>query len=496
MGFSASGIYGRHVVPLLCIMLLWGSSLWSGTGITHAQRTGGPSALTAEIDQLLNAHTASSPAFWGVHVVDLDSGEELYAHQADHRFIPASTQKLLTTSTALDRLGSSYRYETELHFNGTTEDGVMRGDLTLRGSGDPTFGSTEIRRSDPLREWADQLAEQGVERIEGRLIGDARRFDGVAYPEGWDIGYITRQASRYIGTASGALSYNDNVVSLRIQARQPGQAPTIRPYPNDAVTFQNDATTSSRWRGNALQLDRSFESNTVRLHGSVAQSYAGTVNIPVTDPTDFTMRSFVLALEDAGIETELELASADMLSSVPDRGSLLFVALSPPLADIVAVINKESNNFYAEQVLRTVGWGGSVEGGAQRIEQLVRRAGVRRPPSVHDGSGLSRRNLVAPSTLTSILRYMDTHAEAEAFKASLAQAGERNTTMEYRLSRQAVRAKTGSLRYVRALSGYAERPDGSRVAFSMLTNNYQGGSYRVRQTMDEIVKTLTQSTVL
>ncbi len=483
-------------MPLLCIVLLWGGSLCSDAGIAHAQQAGRSSTLAAEIDQLLDAHTASSPAFWGVHVVDLDSGEELYAHQADHRLIPASTQKLLTTSAALDRLGSSYRYETELHFSGTTEDGVMRGDLTLRGSGDPTFGSTEIRRSDPLREWADQLADQGVERIEGRLIGDARRFDGVAYPESWDIGYITRQASRYIGTASGALSYSDNVVSLRIRSAQPGQPPTIRPYPNNAVAFENDATTSSRWRGNALQLDRSFQSNTVRLHGSVARSYAGTVNIPVTDPTDFAMRSFVIALEEAGIETELELTSADGLASVPDRGSLLFVALSPPLADIVAVINKESNNFYAEQVLRTVGWGGSVEGGAQRIEQLVRRAGVRRPPSVHDGSGLSRRNLVAPSTLTSVLRYMDTHAEAKAFKASLAQAGERNTTMEYRLSRQAVRAKTGSLRYVRALSGYAERPDGSRVAFSMLANNYQGGSYRVRQTMDEIVKMLTQSTVL
>lgn len=495
MSFSTHTIHAATIRTLRAVggLLLIAVLLWSSSVPSQAQRA---SALTAEIDQILDAHTASGSAFWGVHVVDVESGESLYEHQADHRLIPASTQKLLTTSAALDRLGSSHRYETELHFNGTTEDGVMRGDLTLRGSGDPTFGSDEIRRSDPLQEWAEQLAEQGVERIEGRLIGDDRRFDGVAYPESWDVGYITRQASRYIGTASSALSYSDNVVSLRIQASQPGQAPTLRPTPADAITFENEATTSSRWRGNDLQLDRSFESNRIRLHGSLARSYAGTVNIPVTDPTSYTTRSFVLALEEAGIDSDLSRVSARTLDTVPERGSLLFVSLSPPLADIVALINKKSNNFYAEQVLRTIGWGGSVEGGAQRIEQFMRRAGTQRIPAIHDGSGLSRRNLVAPSALTSILRYMDSHAEADVFRASLAQAGERNTTMEYRLSRQAVRAKTGSLRYVRALSGYAERPDGSRVAFSMIANNYESGSYRVRQTMDEIVKTLTQSNVL
>ncbi|MES3629788.1 MAG: D-alanyl-D-alanine carboxypeptidase/D-alanyl-D-alanine-endopeptidase [Longimonas sp.] len=454
------------------------------------------SALSSEIDRILDAHWGSTPAFWGIHVVDLENGNTLYAHHADHRLIPASTQKLLTTAAALDQLGSSYRYETELHFNGTTEGAVMRGDLTLRGSGDPTFGSTEIWQRDPLQEWAQKLAEQGVERIEGRLIGDARRFDGTAYPESWDIGYVTRQASRYIGTASSALSYSDNVVALRIQAAAPGQPPDIRPYPNGALTLNNEATTSSRWRGNALHLDRAFESNTIRLHGSVARSYRGTVNVPVTTPTDFAMRSLVLALEEAGIETDLTRVDADTLSTVPDRGSLLFVSLSPPLADIVAVINKRSNNFYAEQLLRTIGWGGSVEGGENRIRQFLRQAGVARPPAIHDGSGLSRRNLVTPKTLTGLLQHMENHPESEAFRASLAGSGERNTTMEYRLSRYNVEAKTGSLRYVRALSGYVTRTDGSRVAFTIMANNYSGGAYRVRRTMDEIVQTLTDAPVL
>ena len=478
---------------LLALFFLLASSLIAVPFASAQSVSKDAESLQRDIDALLSDRWSSQPAFWGVHVLDVESGESLYSYQADHAFIPASNQKLFTTSVALDQLGSSYRYETELHFNGTTEGGVMRGDLTLRGSGDPTFGSTEVRQADPLKAWAEQLAEQGVERIEGRLIGDGRRFDGVNYPDSWDVGYITRQASRYIGTASGALSYGDNVVALRINATQPGQPPTIRPYPTDALRIKNNATTSSRWRGNALQMDRSFNANDLRLHGSVARSYNGTVNVPVTAPTDFTTRSFELALEDAGIELDLTRVQADTLDTVPDRGDLLFVALSPPLQDILSIINKRSNNFYAEQVMRTIGWGGSIRGGTERIEQFVRRANISGTVDVYDGSGLSRRNLVSPRALTELLRYMDSHSEAEAFHASLPHAGERNTTLEYRLSREPVRAKTGSLRNVRSLAGYAERPDGSRVAFALIANNYSGNAYRVRETMDDIVRLITGS---
>jgi D-alanyl-D-alanine carboxypeptidase/D-alanyl-D-alanine-endopeptidase (penicillin-binding protein 4) len=450
-------------------------------------------ALDERIDDLINRWQAGQ-AFWGIAVLDLESGRTIYTRNAEKAFLPASNQKIVTAATALDALGAIYRYETTLRFDGTTEGAVMRGDLVLDGSGDPTFGSVEVGGTDPLRSWAEELADLGVERIEGRLIGDDDRFDDRPYPEGWDVDYITKQAGRYMGTSAGGLSYNDNVVSVRVDATRPGAPPSVRVRPGGAVEIQNEAVTSSRWRGSTLQVDRIFETNKLVLTGSVARSYRGTVNVPVSNPTTFTLKSFVQHLNDVGIETDLEIADVDDLDRNPSGGEPLFVHLSPPLSEILSVINKESNNFYAEQVFRTYGWGGSARGGSRRTNAFLRRAGIdTRPIRINDGSGLSRKDLITPSVMVELLRHMDGHEDRDAFLASLPAGGERNTTLEYRLSREPIYAKTGSLRFVRSLSGYATRPDGSRVAFAIFANNYTGPSYQISRTIDDVVRTLTQS---
>ena len=451
------------------------------------------STLDERIDDLINRWQAGQ-AFWGIAVLDLESGRTIYERNAEKAFLPASNQKIVTAATALDALGAIYRYETTLRFDGTTEGDVMRGDLILDGSGDPTFGSVEVGGNDPLRAWAEELADLGVKRIEGRVIGDDDRFDDRPYPEGWDVDYITKQAGRYMGTSAGGLSYNDNVVSVRVDATRPGAPPSVRVRPSGAVEIQNEAVTSRRWRGSTLQVDRVFETNKLVLTGSVARSYGGTVNVPVSNPTTFTLKSFVQHLNDVGIDTDVEIVDVDDLDRAPSSGEPLFVHLSPPLSEILSVINKESNNFYAEQVFRTYGWGGSARGGSRRTNAFLRRAGIdTRPIRINDGSGLSRKDLITPSIMVELLRHMDDHEDREAFIASLPAGGERNTTLEYRLSRESIYAKTGSLRFVRALSGYATRPDGSRVAFAIFANNYTGPSYQISRTIDDVVRTLTQS---
>jgi D-alanyl-D-alanine carboxypeptidase/D-alanyl-D-alanine-endopeptidase (penicillin-binding protein 4) len=257
--------------------------------------------------------------------------------------------------------------------------------------------------------------------------------------------------------------------------------------------MDNRSLTSRRWRGSTLQIDRSFESNELVLTGSVARSYSGTVGVPVGNPTVFALNAFVTYLREAGIETDLEVHDIDDLSRRPQQGEALFVHLSPPLSDIVSVVNKESNNFYAEQIFRTYGWGGSTRGAARRTDAFLRRSRINTGPvEVYDGSGLSRKNLTTPAAMVDLLRHMDDHPARDAFRASLPGGGENNTTLEYRLSREPVMAKTGSLRYVRTLSGYAMRPDGSRVAFAIFANNYTGPSYQITRTIDDVVRALTR----
>jgi D-alanyl-D-alanine carboxypeptidase/D-alanyl-D-alanine-endopeptidase (penicillin-binding protein 4) len=452
-----------------------------------------PAPLDDRIDQLLRRWQVDE-AFWGIALYDLDAERMLYSRNPNQSFLPASNQKILTTATALDLLGSTYKYETVLRFDGRARGDVMRGTLLLDGSGDPTFGSTEVPGEDPLKAWSNRLAEMGVERIEGTLVGDDNVFDDRRYPEGWTVNYITNQKGRYMGNSTSGLSYRDNVVPVRVRATRPGGAPSVEVQPENVVSIDNRATTSARWRGNTLQVNRTFATNELVLTGSVARSYRGTLAVPVSDPTAFVLESFRQRLQAAGIETDLELVDIDDLDDRPDRGDPLFVHYSRPMAEIVSVVNKESNNFYAEQVFRTFGWGGSADGAARRTKTFLREADVNtRKLLIEDGSGLSRKDLVTPRAMVKLLTHMRTHDEREAFLSSLPRGGERNTTLDYRLHRTDVRAKTGSLEFVRALSGYTERPNGNRVAFAIFANNYTGPSYQISRTVDDIVRAVASA---
>lgn len=468
--------------PRFPVLVLLGSLL-----VLSAPTTA-PPPLSEDIDDLLQRWDVDE-AFWGIAIYDVEAEEMIYSRNAQRSFLPASNQKLITTATALDVLGSTHRYETTLHFDGSTEDSVLSGDLTLVGSGDPTFGSLEIRGNDALRVWSERLADMGVGRIEGRLIGDDNAFDDQPYPEGWTVSYITSQKGRSIGHSAGGLSYRDNVVPVTVRATRPGDRPQVDLQPDGVVSIDNEAVTSSRWRGNTLQIERTFSTNELVLTGSVARSYTGSIAVPVSDPTDFTLSLFEKRLQAAGIETDLELVDVDDLAERPDRGSPLFVNYSQPLAEITSIMNKESNNFYAEQVFRSYGWGGSARGAGRRSESFLQRAGINtRKLLIKDGSGLSRKDLVTPQAMVSLLAHMNDHEEREAFLASLPHGGEPNTTLDYRLSDIPVQAKTGSLQFVRALSGYTERPNGNRVAFALFANNFTGPSYRITRTIDDVVR--------
>lgn len=454
----------------------------------------------SDIDDIL-AEDGIRQALWGIYVAEVETGRVLYTRNADVPLIPASNEKLLTTAGALDALGSEYRYQTSLHFDGDVDGGTLRGDLIINGSGDPTFGSAELpdsllRDPDPLRTWARSLAEMGVTRFEGRLIGDDDVFDNVAYAEGWDIDYVTGQSSRSLGVSTGGLAYHDNVIELRIRSGRAGEPPVVQGAPSDYLPIRNEATTSTRRRGWDLDLERAVGTEGLVLRGSLPRSYEGTVAMPVTNPTRFALHTFRRYLERAGIEVDAELVDVDEMEETLtyDDAPPLFVHFSPPMTALLTLLNHESNNFYAEQIFRTFAWGGSAAGGERRLKEILSRAGVSGGSvSIRDGSGLSRKNLISAEAMGELLIYMSGHGEAETFRSSLAEAGQAQTTLRSRLGGLPVRAKTGSLEYVRALSGYATLPDGREVAFAIFANNYTAPSYRVTQTIDRIVQALAST---
>ncbi|SHK17645.1 D-alanyl-D-alanine carboxypeptidase/D-alanyl-D-alanine endopeptidase [Rhodothermus profundi] len=451
-----------------------------------------PVSLEARLERVRST-LATEQAFWGLYVADVENGHVLVAQHARQGLLPASTHKLLTTAAALDLLGPDYRYRTVLYFNGRVEGTTLRGDLILRGSGDPTFGSPAWPGPDPLQRWAFQLARMGVRRIEGRLIGDDNRFDERPYADGWDIDYVTSQLNLGLGFAVSGLSYHDNVVHLRMRATRPGAPLAVAQEPFNYLTIENRAYTAARRYGEALQLERAFASEQVRLRGSVPYRYRGTIELPVANPTRYALEAFRYYLEQAGITVAATLVDIDDLPQPPryHQRHALLVHFSPPLAEIVRVINHRSHNFYAEQVFRTLSPDGSSEGAARRIRAFLQRQGINpRGLTIRDGSGLSRKNLVPPAVLGQLLVAMQHHPAHQAFVASLPQGGARNSTLEDRLQDLPVRAKTGSLLHVRTLSGYLTTRHGRQLAFAFMANNYTIPAARIVRTLDQMVHTL------
>ena len=459
------------------------------TGVTSQQPPLGP-----RIEQILSGESVR-PAFWGIYVQDLASGDVVFAQNPNHLFIPASNQKILTSAAALDALGSDYRYRTVLYFNGTVNGSTLKGDLVIRGSGDPSFGSVFGGGQNPLRNWAKSLAEMGVTRVEGRIVGDDNVFDDRPYGEGWDIDYVVTQSSRLLGVSAGGLSSNDNVVEVKIVAAGTGKAPEITMRPAGFLAIENGLMTANRRRGISVNTARTLGGESMSLQGSIPRSYEGTIVMPVTNPTAFTVNSFRSYLQGFGVEVEADPIDIDDLPEFEYSTDMpLFAHVSRPLAEILQTVNKESNNFYADQVFRSFSGGGSAAGGEQRVKNLLQKAGAATEGlDFNDGSGLSRKNLVSPEAMAKLLAYMYRHPEREAFLESLAKGGERQSTLQHRLHNLPVRAKTGSLEYVRALSGYATTPDGRTLAFAIFANHFNGPSYQVTQTIDRIVMELASS---
>ena len=238
------------------------------------------------------------------------------------------------------------------------------------------------------------------------------------------------------------------------------------------------------------------------VRGRVNASRGATVHVPVYNPTAFAAATFRTRLQEAGIHVS-KLVASDIDALADDahddlRGAdydSLFVHRSPPLAVLLREVGQHSNNFYAEQIFRTFGWEGTPEGAAGRVKAFLSAAGADAARvELSDGSGLSRKNYVTPEALAKTVAAMLRHPERDVFLDQLARPGLRST-LGYRLDGVDVRAKTGALEFVRALTGVVRTAGGQDVVFSILANNVTGSAIPALVAMDDIVRAVGASTV-
>lgn len=445
-------------------------------------------------------------AYWGALVVDLDTGRRLYESNAYGRFIPASNMKLFTTASALDALGPQFRYSTRLYADGDVQNGTLLGTLVVRGSGDPTFGGryTAGDLTFAFRQWADSLRAAGVRRVVGPVVGDDDLFDDVGLGKGWswdDLVYA------YAAPVSG-LQYNEGAFELTTTGTTDGQ-PALLSAATDTdagyVRLVNRTTTGGP---SAETYSRDLAQNVYTVSSTVAPGETQTEALAVTNPTEFFVETLVAVLRREGIEVDGEAVDVDDWGARPDYRRMRRVAthLSPHLSAIVGETNTESNNLYAEQLLRTMGAYvytgteyalGSAEAGVVASEPFLRRIGIDpRDLTLADGSGLSAMNRLTPEAIVQLLAAMREHpdpATRDAFYRSLAVGGLTGTIANRYaggLARGNVHAKTGYISGARTLSGYVTAANGHTIAFSLLCNHYSTATSRVNRAQDQIVEML------
>ena len=452
------------------------------------QQTQGP--LPTELSQIISG-TGWADARWSVMVVSLEQGDTLFAHRPDASLAPASNLKLFTTAAALRYLGPSYRYTTYLTATGPLREGVIQGDLLVYGTGDPTLSDRFLDSKTAVWEaLADSLSALGVRRIEGDVIGDASYFAGPGIARGWQTSYVTHT---YAAPAS-ALSFNDNIATLRIlPADGAGAPPRIQIIPAGAVQLRNEATTVASG-GTDIDVRRAGYGQPLVISGQIrAGGSAEWRAVPVVSPPTFAASALRQVLEDRGITIAGAVGRILDPAVSPITGRKVFapaledqpmiqvlaVHRSPPLLEILKVINQESHNLYAESVLRTVGrvatGSGSIEGGAAAVAALLEEAGV--PTAglrMDDGSGLSILDRATAGSIVGLLSYMATESpHKQAYLATLPEAATSRGLRRMHETPAAgnLRAKTGTIDRVSALSGYVTTQSGEPLAFSILSNN-------------------------
>ncbi len=452
--------------------------------------------ISQEIEQLIENNNAND-AFWTLTVRD-SAGKILESYNAEKLIRPASNLKLLTAATVLDKLGADYTYKTRMYGMGQQRDSVWNGNIIIRGAGDPSISGTFYGedRLHVLEKFYQMLNMKGISRINGNLIGNDSYFDQKPYPDGWSWDDL----SFYYAVPINALSFNNNTVDLTVYANgEIGDTPTIEwfPFDTDYVKFVNNQSITPPNASYDEYYQRLLGTNTIILGSTLPKGYVEKEELSITNPPLYFLDTFKKYLEDGGIKVSGHLL-VDSNSHNWSAGSYKQLGYheSKPLRTLLEQLNKDSNNFYAEMLLKTAAaehfnTQGTTELGISLMKSFSSSIGINiADVSLSDGSGMSATNLISTHDLSQLLVYMRDHEHFDAFKNSLAVAGNdgslekrfRNTPLQGNLM-----GKTGYVSGVRALSGYLKTKSNKTLIFSIATNHYAASTSYVDSIQESIL---------
>ncbi|WP_081475137.1 D-alanyl-D-alanine carboxypeptidase/D-alanyl-D-alanine endopeptidase [Caldithrix abyssi] len=428
-------------------------------------------------------------AQWSLYAIYADSKKPVIEHNIRFALAPASCLKLITTGAALKILGADYTFKTCVLTDGfIAPNGQIKGNIILKGGGDPTLGSAVVPGSLPLDSlflsWVQALKQKGIRRIEGDIIADATLFDPHPIPDNWawvDMG-------NYYGASSPALSIHDNLYYLIFKpSRTVGQPAAIlatRPYIS-GLSFENHVLTGPAGSGDNAYIYCAPQQFKARVFGTVPAGVDSfTIKGSIPDPALFAAQYFLTFLQKNGINVTGKALTLKKPARTR-RQILLAETTSPPLKKIIEQINKRSINLYCEMLVKAIsierGGNGNTKHGLNVIKKTLEDLKVN-TEGLHlsDGSGLSRTNAITVRTMVEFLNAMRHDEQFTDYLHSLSLAGDPNDVGYFKkwgvgtkLAKNA-RLKSGLIESVRSHSGYLRDSSGRWIIFSFIANNFDG----------------------
>jgi len=494
----------RGLLPALAAALLPACGGVGGRGASTVRGLPPPSTRAAAVRKVeaalsrLEGTRALRHARLGFWLQAVDEEAPLAQRRGTEGFLPASNLKLISSAVALLVHGRAFRYHTKLEAHGPIEGGRLRGDLVLVGDGDPTLGALAFSKEGQtavFERMAASLKKAGILEVSGDVLGlDDCQPDEIM-GEGWDWSY---QSDWYAAQISG-LCFNENCIDLIFDGTAEGMAPRIRLEPDtEYVTIRNKVRCRSGGPKGVFYRRRRG-TNRILVTGSLSPKTRGKRDwASVENPTAFAATVLAETLVRSGVKVRGKALDADE-SEGWKRGKPLLTVHdhpSPTMGEILVSMNRRSQNLYAEEVLRSAArlrlGEGSMKAARRAAEAVLRGLGLD-TEGLHlaDGSGLSRLNRVEPRHLGRLLVAMAGRPEGAFYRSTLPAPGE--GTLRRRFgggspARGRLRAKTGTLSRVVALSGYFEREGRAPMAFVILVNGFLAPSSEVRAAVDRFLE--------
>jgi D-alanyl-D-alanine carboxypeptidase/D-alanyl-D-alanine-endopeptidase (penicillin-binding protein 4) len=454
--------------------------------------------LSAALDQIL-ASPALAGSVTGMQVLDGATGAVVYSKDAAQRIIPASNEKLMTSSAALTYLGAAYRFHTSASYSGTKSGKTVTGNLYFKGFGDPTLTDARI---DYI---AAKVAAAGITKFTGNLVADDSAFDHTdlgsnwswddeSYPYAAPISALTAAADSVYDTGSVAVATKPGAAK--------GKAGVLSLSPrNSYVKITNNTVTGAAGTANTVNAVRSYATNTIVVSGSIPLKGATSTSLAsVQNPTLLAASAF----RDALTRHKVTVTGATVVKATTGTVKTIYNLLAVPLSDLLVPFLKLSNNGHAELLTKAMGAKasgktGTWSNGLAQVRTTLAGLGVSTSAvTMVDGSGLSRRDLLTTGQIASLLNSVQTQPWFTAWYNALPIGGATGDlvggTLTSRFKGTAaannVHAKTGTLTGVNAISGYVNDTTGRRLVFSAVSNN---ATSSVTAILDQAVVTLANA---